>query len=109
MPVDRIAREIGQDAANWKNVSARGPFSDQNPSKMMINKRMAELGIDPNNISGSIRDRAATASTVLPHLDETAQLRQQCVEFMEGLVIQVVQRLAGKRRVETGAHGLPAV
>ncbi len=77
VPVDRIARMIAQDAANEKLISARGPFSAQNPSKAMIKSRMAQLGIDPNNIGQSIRDRASMANTLLPHMDELQSLIKQ--------------------------------
>jgi hypothetical protein len=67
-PIDNIVKLIAQDATNEKMIATKGPFSDENPSKAMVNKRLAQLGLDPNNVTGSIRDRVALASTVLPHI-----------------------------------------
>ena len=79
VPVDHIAKLIAQDAANEKMISTRGPFSPENPSKAMVNKRLAQMGLDPNNVSGSVRDRAAVATTVLPHLDSIDSLIHQAM------------------------------
>ena len=38
---------------------------------------MAQLGIDPNNVSATMRDRAELAQTVLPHFDTVMNLIQQ--------------------------------
>jgi hypothetical protein len=94
-PLDHIVKSIAQDAANEKMISTRGPFSDQNPNKAMVNKRMAQLGLDPNNVSGSIRDRAKTAQTLLPHLDDiSALIRQADADGDLGLVVTRLNDLA---------------
>jgi hypothetical protein len=67
---DSIVSAIGNDAANWKMAT--------NPAdKYQITKRMAELGIDPGNITGSMRDRAKNARLILGHLDEVNRIIDQ--------------------------------
>jgi len=68
---DHLVQMIAQDSANEKLVSAKGPFDQvNNPSKAMINRRMAELGVEPNNATNSIRERALLAPATLAHMDE---------------------------------------
>ena len=47
---DSIVQAIGDDAANWK-------LATNAADKFQIGQRMAELGIEPGNITGSMRDR----------------------------------------------------
>lgn len=58
--IDHILRLVGQDSTNKKFLTSRDavPFG----------KRMAELGIDPNNITTSLRERSRIASLVLDHV-----------------------------------------
>lgn len=70
-PVDAAVQRLANDAANWKGISDR-PGDVVNSNK--VNKRLAELGVAPNNITGSIRDMAERAKTVLPEYDKVLGL-----------------------------------
>lgn len=61
--VDFRVAAIGRDAANWKMVNNAA-------DRERVVKRMAELGIEPSNITGSMRERAANAGLVLQHLTD---------------------------------------
>jgi hypothetical protein len=99
--VDRIIRDIAQDAANEKEIPTRGPFDPvNNPSKTYVNARMTQLGLAPNNVTGSIRDRAAVAATIQPHIDTIENLLDQAQK--DGDMGVVMTRL---NRILTGDVG----
>jgi hypothetical protein len=61
--IDNLVRLIGQDAGNEKLIASR-------QDRIAVGQRMSDLGIDPNNATGSMRERAANARLVLGHLDD---------------------------------------
>jgi hypothetical protein len=64
--IDNLVRLMGQDAANERLLYGR--------DKVAVTNRMAQLGIDPNNATGSMRDQAARAGLVLDHLKTINQI-----------------------------------
>jgi hypothetical protein len=60
---DKIAMDIANDAANWKEHTNAA-------DKFAITSRMAQLGLDPTNLTGSMRDRAQNARLILGHLND---------------------------------------
>lgn len=66
--IDNIVRMMGQDAQRAQ------PLLASRQDKVAVGKRMAELGIDPNNVTGSMRERAANANLVLQHLNEVQNI-----------------------------------
>jgi hypothetical protein len=65
--VDRIAVETANDANNLHQATNAA-------DKYQITERMAELGLEPNNITGSVRERAKNARLILDHLDDVDRL-----------------------------------
>ena len=64
---DNIVSAIASDAANWKMATNAA-------DKYQISKRMTELGLDPNNITGSMRERATNAKLILGHLGDVNKI-----------------------------------
>ena len=67
---DSIVQAIGNDAANWK-------LATNAADKYQIGQRMAQLGIEPGNVTGSMRDRAKNARLILGHLDQINSIIDQ--------------------------------
>lgn len=65
--LDHIVSDIARDAANWKEVTNTN-------DKFQVTQRMAELNLDPNNLTTSMREQATRAGQVLQHLDEIDKL-----------------------------------
>jgi len=65
--VDNIVAAIGRDEANWKMATNAA-------DKFQITNRMAQLGIDTNNVTGSMRERAANAHLILDHLSDVQKV-----------------------------------
>lgn len=68
--IDHLVQMIGADSKNttWLNG---------HPEKYKVERRMAELGIDPNNVTGSQRERAKNAQLILQHLGSINDLIDQ--------------------------------
>lgn len=80
--IDNIVRLMGQDMQSAEKLIA------SRQDRVAVGKRMAELGIDPNNITTSMRDRAAQARTVIPHIDEIMRIINEADKAGEiGLVV----------------------
>lgn len=67
---DYLVAAIGADANNWKMATNAA-------DKFQVTKRMQELGIAPNNITGSMRERATNAKLILGHIQDVKNIIDQ--------------------------------
>ncbi len=82
-PSNRIDNLVALMAKD--ETAARGLMDARD--KKLVTARMAQLGVDPNNVTGSMRDRAAQASTVLEHLNQVQGIIDEADKARElGLV-----------------------